>query len=82
MTYALIGCRSITYAQRAVRLLAEHDIKAGMRRLPTDLPETGCGHAVRVEQKQRATALEIMNKAGFSSRAYFCEMENGDITTC
>ena len=82
MPNALIACRSVTYAQRAVRLLERAGLRASMRRLPADLPETGCGHAVRVPRERVAQAMQMMNEAGFPTRTYLCEDENGGITKC
>jgi type III secretory pathway lipoprotein EscJ len=78
----LIACRSVTYAQRAVRLLEKAGMRASMRRLPADLPETGCGHAVRVEREKLTQAMQMMNEAGFPTRVYFCEDENGGVIKC
>jgi type III secretory pathway lipoprotein EscJ len=82
MANALIACRSVTYAQRAVRLLEQAGMRASMRRLPADLPETGCGHAVRVRREQAAEAMQVMNKAGFPAKIFFCEDESGGVATC
>ena len=82
MAYALIPCRSVTYAQRAVKMLQEAGYRASMRRLPADLPETGCGHAVRVERERAEDALSLMNKAGFQSHKIFCENEDGSVVAC
>ena len=82
MLKALIACRSVTYAQRAVRVLHKAGLKASMRRLPANLPEVDCGHAVRVDREHLTKALTLMNEAGFPSRVYFCEAEDGEVATC
>lgn len=82
MANALIACRSVTYAQRAVRLLEKSGLRASMRKLPADLPETGCGHAVRVERERLTQAMQLMNEAGFPTRVYFCEGDDGSVVTC
>ncbi|MDR0325523.1 MAG: DUF3343 domain-containing protein [Oscillospiraceae bacterium] len=82
MANALIACRSVTYAQRAVRLLEKAGLRASIRRLPADLPETSCGHAVRVQRERVAQAMQLMNEAGFPTRTHFCEDENGGVIKC
>ncbi len=82
MGKGLIACRSITYAQRAARILNNAGIRASMRRLPSNLPDIGCGHAVRVERERLNEAVSVMNKAGFPARSTFCEDENGDVIRC
>jgi hypothetical protein len=82
MANALIACRSVTYAQRAVRLLERAGLRAAMRRLPADLPETGCGHAIRVRHEQLDHAVKLMTDSGFPSKTVFCEDENGGVLPC
>jgi short-subunit dehydrogenase len=78
----LIACRSITYAQRAARVLNNAGIRASIRRLPVDLTDTGCAQAVRVEENQLHRAVTMMRNAGFTIRYTFCEQENGKVTPC
>jgi type III secretory pathway lipoprotein EscJ len=83
MENALIACRSVTTAQKAVRLLEKHNIRASMRRLPADLPaESGCGHAIRVRRNMLEQAMKIMVSAGFPSKYFFCEEEDGGVVVC
>ena len=80
---ALIACRSVTYAQRAVRLLEKNGIRASMRRLPADLPlDTGCGHAIRVQREEREQAMNVMRQAGFPAKSFFCENGDGGVDVC
>lgn len=82
MANALIACRSITYAQRAMRVLNNAGLRASIRRLPVDLTDSGCGHAVRVEQKHLDRSVALMKSAGFAARYTFCEKSNGDVIPC
>jgi type III secretory pathway lipoprotein EscJ len=82
MANALIACRSVTYAQRAVRLLEKNNIRASMRRLPADLPDTGCGHAIRVEREMLEQAMKVMHQAGLPAKTVFCEKEDGGVVVC
>lgn len=89
MSNALIACRSVTYAQRAVRLLERHGLRASMRRLPAELPASsdpqqhvGCGHAIRVRREELKQAMKLMSEAGFPSKFFFCEDENGGVFQC
>jgi type III secretory pathway lipoprotein EscJ len=82
MANALIACRSVTYAQRAVRLLEQNGLRASMRKLPANLPETGCGHAVRVQRERLAQAIQLMKDSGFPVKYHFCEEENGEVVIC
>lgn len=81
-TYALIACRSITYAQRAGRILNKAGISASVKRLPKLLPNRGCGHAVRVEQSSLTQAKAILAEAEFEITGVFCSQPDGSLEDC
>ncbi|MDR1669791.1 MAG: DUF3343 domain-containing protein [Oscillospiraceae bacterium] len=82
MANALIACSSITYAQRAMRLLNNAGIRASIRRLPIGSTDTGCSQAVRVDQSKLDRSVALMKNAGFTARYTFCEKENGEVAPC
>jgi hypothetical protein len=82
MANALIACRSVTYAQRGVRLLEQSGIRASMRKLPADLAEAGCGHAVRVRREHLKHAIQLMTDSGFPVKVHYCEEEDGGVLPC
>jgi len=82
MAYALIACRSVTSTQRAIRILEKNNISASMRRLPAGLPDTSCGHAVRVRRDLLEQSIELMRQAGYPVKVFFCENEEGGVAVC
>ena len=52
-------CRSLTYAQRALRLLARENIRARISKAPQGVTPEGCSYGVRLsmEKLQKARAL-------------------------
>lgn len=63
MDYYLFSVRSVTQAQRAVRLLNGGGIHAGVQRLPVELARQGCAHAVRVDAADYDAALWRLQQA-------------------
>lgn len=60
----LILFRSLTYAQRAARLLERGGITATVRRAPQGLTDRGCTYSVRVRDSRRAEALALLERQG------------------
>ena len=46
MTQYLLMCRSLTYAQKSVKLLERSGITAAVVKAPPGLSRSGCGYAV------------------------------------
>lgn len=62
MRYYLIICKSVTHAQRTLRVLAKNGIPGSMLRVPKTLADTGCGYAVRIRETDLVLALKILNR--------------------
>ncbi len=62
----LFMCKSLTYAQRSARLLERKGISAFIMRSPRDLSSGGCGYCVRVAERHRLRALELLRGAGLA----------------
>ncbi len=48
MDLYLIMCRSLTHAQRSLRLLEQNGIVAALVKAPQELRSFGCGYALRL----------------------------------
>jgi len=79
---ALIVCRSVTYAQRAAHILNKAGLRAAGKRLPAVLPDTGCGHAVRVERARLSDAKDILADAGYDVGVVLCPQPDGTLGDC
>jgi hypothetical protein len=64
MSYYLILCRSLTYAQRAVRTLEAAGITAVVTRAPQIFLDSGCGYCARISEKHLEEALTALNHVG------------------
>ena len=62
--YYLILCRSLTYAQRAARVLERAGIPALVTRPPAGLGPHGCSYALRLRERHLSAALRALREAG------------------
>lgn len=63
--------RSVTGAQRAVRVLERAGISAGLLRTPKQMERMGCGYSVRVRAAQGAAARrELERNQVYYSKIY------------
>lgn len=59
-----IMCRSLTYAQKAARVLERSGIAASVSRPPAEVSGEGCAYAVRIAEKNLPAALVALKGAG------------------
>ena len=79
MQYALIVCRSLTYAQRTAALLERSGIRGQITRTPAGLSAGGCSYSVKIAQKRLTDAMTILDRAGLSPvRVYETPGNGGD----
>ena len=80
MQFYIIMCRSLTYAQRAVRALERRGLYSAVTRAPAGLTTDGCSYGVRVRAKDLDTARNILSAAGLTTEKYF-PLERGEVRT-
>lgn len=80
MTKYLLLCRSLTYAQRAARLLERSGISALVLRAPTGVSDSGCGYCVKVSEKRLAPALKVLREGGLGPLRVFVIGEDGSFS--
>ena len=56
----LITFRSITFAQKAERLLKRENISCIMQRTPRELSQRGCGYCLRIRAWEAMTAAQLL----------------------
>lgn len=79
MPQYLLMCRSLTYAQRASRLLERSGITAIITRTPRTMAESGCGYCVKVSEKRLAVSIKILNEAGLGPVRIFLLSSDGSV---
>ena len=75
-TYLLIA-RSVTHAQRMVRILENCGIRAGLFRAPAGLTTHGCSYAVRIRAEQLLSARSCLDKADLQPLGIFVHESAG-----
>lgn len=66
-----ITFRSITYAQRAERILKDAGVRCILQRAPRAMEERGCGYAVNLRQTDIAAALILLRQAQVPMRKVY-----------
>ena len=72
-----ISFRSLTYAQRAERILERKGISAALVRLPQGVSKKGCGYALILRTRAKE-ALEILEAQNLSWGQSFERLESGE----
>ena len=73
-------CRSLTYAQRASRLLERSGITAVVSKIPKSAAGSGCNYWIKVSEKRLASALEILNTSGLGPSRIFVMSHDGSVS--
>lgn len=71
MVYYLIICRSLTYAQRTAKNLERAGITSYILRTPKHIAKEGCGHGVKIAQKNLEKALSSLKQADLTPKQVF-----------
>jgi len=77
MKGCLIILRSVTYAQRAKRILERAGLSAYVIKPDSYLVGNGCGFAVKVSEGYLPEALEILRNNNFDIGKVYVSTENG-----
>ena len=77
MNGCLIVLRSVTYAQRAKRILEKAGISAYVIKPDASLIGNGCGFAVKVSEGYLAETLDILKKQGFEISKLYVSSNGG-----
>lgn len=75
----LIMCRSLTYAQRAARVLEKSGINAGITKAPKLAAGNGCGYCVTVSYGRGILAADILRREGLLQGRIFEQHTDGTL---
>ncbi len=73
-----ITFRSVTYAQRAERILKDSGIRCTLQRAPRAMEERGCGYAINLRY-DISTALGVLRQAQVPMRKVYIREADGRI---
>lgn len=77
MLYYLIMCRSLTYAQRIVKLLERSGIRGAILRAPHSIATDGCGYCVKISDSFISRAIAILRSNDLLPKRVFRLTQNG-----
>lgn len=80
MLYYLVLCRSLTYAQRAAKLLERSGITAIVTKIPKNAAGSGCNYCIKVSESRLTLALRILNNNGFGPNRVFLLAQDGTVS--
>ena len=80
MRYYLLVCRSLTYAQRVLRLLERSGLTAVMVRTPKLSVNESCGYSVKVREDKLSAAVAVLRAAQFMPKRLLRLSDDGDVT--
>lgn len=62
MFYYLLTARSLTYAQKSMRILTRYGVTAVLVRTPREISDRGCGYSVKVSEKYLYRSVEKLRE--------------------
>lgn len=62
MKQSYITFRSVTYAQKAERILKRSGMECTIQRTPKELSKRGCGYCLGIQPRQITQAAQILNR--------------------
>ena len=75
----LLTFRSLTYAQRAARVLERAGITGTVSRVPKAAATKGCAYCVIVAARYKETAVSILSMAGLSPERTLLRNADGTV---
>lgn len=66
MEYVIFIARSVTQAQRMMRILEDCGVWAIIFRAPVDLTELGCSYAVKIRREKLWQAMDCLRRSGLT----------------
>ena len=74
-----ITFRSVTFAQRAEKLLNTRDIHCDLQRTPRWMEAQGCGYALRIRTREPETVVRLLKNHNVPMRRIYLQREDGEL---
>lgn len=71
--------RSVTYAQRAEKLLTRMEIRCSLQRTPRWMEAQGCGYALRVWTRDISEAVFLLRQENIHARRVYVQGSDGQL---
>lgn len=77
MVYYLIICRSLTYAQRTVRILERAGISGHVMKTPRSISKEGCNYCVKISEQRLTDSLKVLRREGMAPKQIYLQNADG-----
>lgn len=74
-----ITFRSITFAQRGEKLLAQRNLRVSLMRTPRWMEEQGCGYALKLLSRDLVAVLKLLQESRIQWRKVYAQLEDGEM---
>ena len=79
MYFYFITFRSVTFAQRAEKLLNQQGYRVNLMRTPRWMEEQGCGYALKLWTNDIAAAVRLLRESKIQLRRAYVQLEDGQM---
>ena len=79
MRFYFITFRSVTYAQRAEKLLSQRGIRVNLMRTPRWMEEQGCGYALKLWSGDILPVVKLLRENRLQLRKVYVQQEDGEM---
>lgn len=79
MYFYYITFRSVTFAQRAEKLLKQQGSRVSMMRTPRWMEEQGCGYALKLWTSDIRMAVQLLRENKVQLRKVYVQREDGEL---
>lgn len=79
MKFYYITFRSVTFAQRAERMLTDAGFRCTLQRTPRWMEEQGCGYALRLWTQEAGKAVELLRGSRIPMRRVYTQGWDGQL---
>lgn len=79
MNVCFITFRSVTYAQRAERMLSRNGFRCSLQRTPRWMEEQGCGYSLRVQTQDIRPVVLLLRQEQLPLRKIYIQREDGKL---
>lgn len=74
-----ITFRSVTFAQRAEKLLSAREIRCSLQRTPRWMEVQGCGYALRIWTREPELAVQLLKNNNIPMRRLYIQNVGGEL---
>lgn len=79
MRFYFITFRSVTFAQRAEKVLSQRGIRVNLMRTPRWMEEQGCGYALKLWSGDILPVVKLLRENRLQLKKVYVQLEDGEM---